>query len=164
MTIADKLTRLATAHDAIISAINAKGGAATGDGFEDFATDIAAIPGGGVNIDTAEVTVPSNYPSSISFDDLKGEPQMFVVRQKETSISSSGSTTYYYVIAVVYDGDTTVGNYFRIGSTRTVYPATSGYSWTYNNGTLTVTSSALARNATPGAFYSGIKYELIYVY
>lgn len=165
MTIADKLTRLATAHDAIISAINAKGGSATGDGFEDFATDIAAIPtGGGVHIDTAEVTVPSGYPSSISFTDLKGEPQMFVVRQKETSISSSGSTTYYYVIAVVYDGDTTVGNYFRIGSTRTVYPATSGYSWTYNNGTLTVTSSALARNAVPGAFYTNIKYELIYVY
>lgn len=47
MTIADKLTRLSTAHDAIISAINAKGGSATGDGFEDFAADIAAIPGGG---------------------------------------------------------------------------------------------------------------------
>ncbi len=335
MTIADKLTRLATAHDAIISAINAKGGSATGDGFEDFATDIAAIPsgpsinveasksvnvsasgtttispstgydamaeakavvaagsaatpatsitanpsisvssgglitasvsasqnvtptvsagwvssgtagaitvsgsntsqlttqgtqtiypsssdqsissgryltgaqtikgvavanltaanikkdvvvtigdsadadrimsvtgtyeggGGGVNIGTAEVTVPSQYPSSISFTDLQGEPQMFVVRQNETSISSSGSTTYYYVIAVVYDGSTTVGNYFRIGSTRTVYPATSGYSWTYNNGTLTVTSSAATRNAVPGAFYSSIKYELIYVY
>lgn len=47
MTIADKLTRLSTAHDAIISAINAKGGSATGDGFEDFAADIAAIPSGG---------------------------------------------------------------------------------------------------------------------
>ena len=47
MTIASCLTRLSAARDAIISAINAKGGSATGHGFEDFATDIAAIQTGG---------------------------------------------------------------------------------------------------------------------
>ena len=43
MTIASCLTRLSAARDAIISAINGKGGSATGHGFEDFATDIAAL-------------------------------------------------------------------------------------------------------------------------
>lgn len=68
MTIADKLTRLATAHDAIISAINAKGGSATGDGFEDFATDIAAIPSGpSVNVEASKsVNVSGSGTTTIS--------------------------------------------------------------------------------------------------
>lgn len=68
MTIADKLTRLATAHDAIISAINAKGGSATGDGFEDFATDIAAIPSGpSINVEASKsVNVSGSGTTTIS--------------------------------------------------------------------------------------------------
>lgn len=68
MTIADKLTRLSTAHDAIISAINAKGGSATGDGFEDFAADIAAIPSGSsawTKIATQEFNASTNSSSAI---------------------------------------------------------------------------------------------------
>ena len=46
MSISDKLTRLSAAHDAIAAAITQKGGTVnTGDGFEDFAADIATIPG-----------------------------------------------------------------------------------------------------------------------
>ena len=48
MSISDKLTRLTAAHSAISSAITAVGGTvASGDGFEDFASDIGTIPQGG---------------------------------------------------------------------------------------------------------------------
>lgn len=46
-TIAENLTKLQTARTNIASAITAKGGTVSqGDGFEDFATDIATIPSG----------------------------------------------------------------------------------------------------------------------
>ena len=48
MSIADKITRLQTAKTNIANAITTKGGTViTGDGFEEFATDIASIPSGG---------------------------------------------------------------------------------------------------------------------
>lgn len=115
---------------------------------------------GGVNIGTASAT-GSNYPTSLSFTGLQGEPKAFMLRST-SQISSSGSTTYYYIIAMVYDGSTTEGTLFRIGSTRRVQNQTTGYSWTYSNGTLTVRSSASSRSSTPGAFNN--TYELVYIY
>lgn len=47
MSIADKLSRLSTARNNIITAITNKGVTATGHGFEDFPNDIASITGGG---------------------------------------------------------------------------------------------------------------------
>lgn len=47
MSIADTLTRLSTARDDIITALTGKGVTATGHGFEDFPSDIAAIDQGG---------------------------------------------------------------------------------------------------------------------
>lgn len=46
MSISDKLTRLASARNSIISALGSKGVTATGHGFEDFPDDIAAITSG----------------------------------------------------------------------------------------------------------------------
>ena len=52
-TIAENLQRLQTARTNIASAITTKGGTVTsGDGFEDFATDIATIPSGGGQAET----------------------------------------------------------------------------------------------------------------
>ena len=113
-------------------------------------------------IDTKTVSASNSYPNSISFTNMLGEPKMFVCRC-DTSISASGSTTYYYIINMTYNGTNTKGSYFRIGSTRQVAPVSSGYSWTYNNNTLTLTSSANDRSASPGTFYYGT-YELIYAY
>lgn len=49
-TIAENLTRLQNATTAIGNAITAKGGTvSSGDGLEDFASDIATIPSGGEN-------------------------------------------------------------------------------------------------------------------
>lgn len=116
---------------------------------------------GGVNIGTATVTA-SNYPTQINFTNLSGEPKAFFVKST-TNISSSGSTTYYYIIAIRYDGTNYTGTYFRVGNTRQTSHVTSGYSAIYKNNTLTVSSSAASRSASPGAFYNG-SYELTYVY
>lgn len=117
--------------------------------------------GGSVQYDTKTATA-SNYPTSLQFTSMKGEPKAFVLRLN-AQVSSSGSTTYYYIVDVSAFGTTTHGNCFRIGSTRRVDNITSGYSWSYSGTTLTVTSSAASRSASPGAFYSG-SYELMYAY
>lgn len=128
-----------------------------------YATATVNVPtgGGSVQYDTKTATA-SDYPTSLSFTSMKGQPKFFVVRLN-AQVSSSGSTTYYYIVDVVSNGTTTHGNCFRIGSTRRVDNITSGYSWTYSGTTLTITSSAASRSASPGAFYSG-SYELMYAY
>ena len=124
-------------------------------------TQGTASGGGGYQLDTATATA-SNYPTSLNFTGLKGEPVAFAIRCA-SSITSSGNTSYYYVINMTYDGTSTKGNAFRVGSTRAVNNITSGYSWSYSDTTLTAKSSAASRSASPGAFYSGT-YELVYVY
>lgn len=118
--------------------------------------------GGSVQFDTKTATGGSTYPTSLQFTGMKGEPKAFVLRLN-AQVSSSGSTTYYYIVDIAAFGTTTHGNCFRIGSTRRVDNITSGYSWSYSGTTLTVTSSAASRSASPGAFYSG-SYELLYAY
>ena len=117
--------------------------------------------GGGVNIDTKTATV-SNYPVSLEFSSMKGQPKAFSLRLG-TQVSSSGSTSYYYIVDIVWNGTNYHGNCFRIGSTRRVETITSGYSATYSGTTLTITSSASSRSYSPGAFYNG-SYELVYIY
>ena len=117
--------------------------------------------GGSVSYDTKTATA-SNYPTSLAFTSMKGQPKFFTVRLN-AQVSSSGSTTYYYIVNITSNGTTTHGNCFRIGNTRRVDNITSGYSFTYSGTTLTITSSATSRSASPGAFYSG-SYELMYAY
>ena len=117
--------------------------------------------GSSVSFDTKTATA-SDYPTSLQFTSMKGEPKAFVVRLN-AQVSSSGSTTYYYIVDISHFGTTTHGNCFRIGSTRRVDNITSGYSYTYSGTTLTITSSAASRSASPGAFYNG-SYELLYCY
>lgn len=132
----------------------------TGIDVADFSTVSVAVSGGSANIDTKTITA-SNYPVSISFSSMKGEPKAFFLKST-SQISSSGSTTYYYIICMRYNGTNTTGSCFRIGSTRRVDPIASGYSWSYSGTTLTITSSAASRSASPGAFNNG--YELVYIY
>lgn len=115
--------------------------------------------GGSVNIDTKTVTA-SNRPSSLSFTSMKGAPKAWFL--KATFTMTSSSSTYYYVDSMRYNGDNTQGRLFRMGSTRQTEHVTSGYSYTYSNGTLTVSSSG-NRTTSPGCFYNG-SYELVYVY
>lgn len=124
-------------------------------------TGTASGGDGNVSYDTKTATA-SDYPTSLSFTSMKGQPKAFVVRLN-AQVSSSGSTTYYYIVDISAFGTTTHGNCFRIGSTRRVDNITSGYSWSYSGTTLTITSSASSRSASPGAFYNG-SYELLYAY
>jgi len=117
--------------------------------------------GGSVSFDTKTETA-SNYPVSLQFTSMKGQPKAFVCRLN-AQVSSSGNTTYYYIVDISAFGTTTHGNCFRIGGTRRIDNITSGYSWSYSGTTLTITSSAASRSASPGAFYSG-SYELLYAY
>ena len=116
--------------------------------------------GGSVNIDTKTVTA-TNYPLSISFSSMKGQPKAWFLKST-AQISSSGSTTYYYIINMLYNGTDIAGSCFHIGSTRRVEPVTSGYSASYSGTTLTITSSASSRSYSPGAFNN--TYELVYIY
>lgn len=157
--------------DNIKSGVIVKIGDSTDDDCVTSVTGTYSGGGGSVSVDTKTVTA-SNYPVSISFSSMKGEPKYFFLRST-SQISSSGSTTYYYIIDMRYDGNANKycdGNVFRIGSTRRVDVITTassggvvtGYTWSYSGTTLTITSSAASRSASPGAFNN--TYELVYLY
>ena len=131
-------------------------------GYYPSAATLTVSGGGSVKFDTKTASGGSTYPTSLQFTSMKGEPKAFVLRLN-AQVSSSGSTTYYYIVDIAAFGTTTHGNCFRIGSTRRVDNITSGYSWSYSGTTLTITSSAASRSASPGAFYNG-SYELLYAY
>ena len=113
-----------------------------------------------VQIGTKTMTNSSDQNTSISFTGLSGQPIAFFVRLT-SSVSRSSSYRYYYVENVRYNGTNTNGRYFyRYNGTLT--NDTSHYSFTYANGTLTISSSA-SRSAAGGSFYNG-SYELVYIY
>ena len=90
MSISDKITRLATAHDDIAAAIATKGGTVnTGDGFEDFAADIATIPQTGG-------TQPTLHAPTITRSGNK------------ISVSNPSTNGNYAAGFKIYDGDTYV--------------------------------------------------------
>lgn len=115
--------------------------------------------GGSVNIDTKTVTA-SNRPTSLSFTGLLGQPKAFFVRCT-ASMSRSSNSTYYYVADMRYNGTNTTGNCWRMSNGNWTN-ITSGYSFTYSNGTLTVSSNG-STTTSPGCFYPG-QYELVYIY
>lgn len=159
----DKITFLDDGVTLINKSITANGTYnASSDNADGYSSVTVNVSGGGsVSYDTKTAT-GANYQTSMEFTSMKGEPKAFVCRLN-AQVSSSGSTTYYYIVDVSAYGTTTHGNCFRIGSTRRVENITSGYSWSYSGTTLTISSSAASRSASPGAFYNG-SYELMYVY
>jgi hypothetical protein len=110
--------------------------------------------GGGTAL-TSEAT-PTSNSLSISFTGLQGEPTTFTV---QTGANITLATTRY-VTSVTNNGTNTTGVCgYKATSGSTAY-YTSNYSYTYSNGTLTITSSAAS---TGGYFKSGTKYQLSYV-
>jgi len=130
-----------------------------------YATATVNVPtsGGGATVATKSVTA-SNRPSSLAFSDLSGQPIMFAL--KATFTMTSSSSTYYYVDSMrgylSNNAYTVQGRLFRMGSTRQTEQVQTGYTATYSNGTLTLTSTG-NRTTSPGCFYNG-SYELVYVY
>ena len=133
--------------------------AESGKAYSPVTVNVAS--GGSVNIETTTKSNSDNTATSLQFTSLKGQPKAWFLRV-QTQISSSGSTTYYYIINMRSNGTNVTGNCFRIGSTRRVDNITSGYSASYSNGTLTISSSG-NRTTSPGSFYNGT-YELVYIY
>lgn len=123
---------------------------------------ITGTGGGSSTVATATTTNSSATNTSISFS-VSGEPIAFALVNTGNITLSSG---YYYISSIIYDGSSCIGSYGYYksggGSSRYVYADSSHYSFTYSNGTLTVSSSA-SRSAAGGAFYN-TTYKLVYVY
>ena len=140
-------------------AITANG---TGIDVAQYATVSVNVSGGGSSTVSSKTASLSATANSISFTGLSGQPIAWFARCT-TQLASSGSTTYYYVDSVRYNGSNTQATLFRIGSTRRIQNQTSGISYTYSGGTLTITTTATSAGSTPGYFYNGT-YELTYIY
>ena len=106
--------------------------------------------GSSYNIATSDVQVGSGA-TSITFTGLTDEPSYFSLAFKSDFGTSSG---YQRVITVVYDGNTTYG--LAMDSSA---KAQTSWSYTYNNGTLTISSSGT--NAG-GYFHQPGYYQLTY--
>lgn len=117
-----------------------------------------AAGGGGSSGATINViqVKPSSNGTSISFTGLIDKPKMFAIMPMGNI--TLGSTRY--VTGVICDGSYIAGTYgYRSGSSATSYYSGSYFTWTYNNGTLTVTTSS---STNGGYFSSSATYVLIY--
>ena len=117
----------------------------------------------GGNVGTKTFSNTSATATQISFSSLSGTPKAFFVRCT-TTLTRSSSYRYYYVADMRWDGSSSggvAGNRWYMYNGQ-YYNITSGYSYTYSNGTLTLSSSG-NQSTSPGAFYNGT-YELVYVY
>lgn len=117
--------------------------------------------GGSSTIATA-TTTPSSNATSISFT-VTGQPKAFMVQMVAATYTMTSG--YYVVESVMYDGSATTGNYYYYksggGSGHTQNFSNSYFSFTYSNGTLTVSSNS---STNGGYFYSDKQYKLTYVY
>ena len=110
--------------------------------------------GGGVAAKVGTATTTPTYAStSISFTGLLGEPTSFaVVSNADLATGASPWKT----AAVVYDGTSLHGQTIRNTSNAQVTYDGSSFSYTYNNGTLTITGS--------GTNFQANQYKLVYTY
>ena len=94
--------------------------------------------------------------TTITFTGLTGEPTMFTI----FPLGNITLGTTRYVTNVSYDGTTTHGVYgYRSGQSGTSYYSQSYFTWTYDNGTLTVKTSSTTNG---GYFSSSVTYQLNY--
>ena len=109
-------------------------------------------------VQIAEAT-PTANALTLTFNGLSGEPTLFSIDPIENI--TLGTTRS--VGTVSYDGTNIVGAYLYKASTYVSATSTysdTAYSYTYANGTLTITSDGAT---TGGYFVSGITYRLIYI-
>ena len=106
--------------------------------------------GSSSNIGTADVQVGSGA-TSITFTGLTDEPSCFSCLFKSNFATSSG---YTRTIVVVHDGTSTYGMEMGSGA-----EATTNWSYTYNNGSLTISSQSTSAG---GYFHQPGYYQLTY--
>lgn len=125
--------------------------------------------GGSANIGTATSTSVAEVTASkstVTFTGLQGEPQGFFLRCT-SGLFRSTSNNYYYIIAMSYDGEKYDSTTYHQSNGETKNNESSTrYSFTYDNGTLVITSTA-GKSYTGGGFYldgGNTCYSLVYVY
>ncbi len=106
--------------------------------------------GGSIAVDYKEVS--GTNTSSIAFTGLSGQPTSFVI----FSTSSLSTGTPSKVATVVYDGTSTFADTITNTSNAQVTYVGNGFSFSYANGTLTVTSA--------GESFTADSYVLAYTY
>lgn len=119
--------------------------------------------GGSVTVKTTTMSNTSATATQIQFTSLTGQPKAFFCRCT-SNLSRNSSNRYYYIADIRWDGSSTGG---VVGNKYYVYNGqysnqTTGYSQSYSNGTLTLTTTG-SQTASPGSFFNGT-YELVYVY
>ena len=111
----------------------------------------------GAKIDSV-TTTPSSRELSISFSGLKGTPLAFCCAQEgQTTFSKS----YRWIISVTYDGTTIRNETHGVSGSSMIGYNFSNCTYTYSNGTLTITSPSSGSN---GYFKDGMLHRLLYVY
>lgn len=108
--------------------------------------NVSVSGGGGISEDVVD-TETNSTSSTLVFDDLYGEPTSFVVYYEDNMSTPSG--TPYRALMLVYDGATLHGQTLTNTNNAQVTYDGSSFSHSYNNGTLTITS-------TGAQFISGI--------
>lgn len=109
---------------------------------------------------SSDLTASGAGSTSISFTGLSGEPKMFSV----CAVAQFNNSATRCVVSVMFDGTTTYGNWVYQSSNKSwgiLYASSSYFSFTYSNGTLTISTSSTTNG---GVFRSGTNYRLIYSY
>lgn len=150
-------TSIASLFSDIANAIRAKTGGSSQIVADNFPAAIATIPA----IRAASVKARASSATSITFTGLQGQPKSFSMFYQGSvgpiPTSSSNRMTFY----VIFDGANTIT--FRVYRNTTtnhsIYYSytTSVSSWTYNNGTLVLTSAGLSTS-------TDAYYNLVYTY
>lgn len=93
------------------------------------------------SMDGSKSVTPSSGATSIQFTGLTTEPTWFILSVTQSSLNASR------VADIIYDGTSVYGNY--LGSNKYANYSDSAFSYTYNNGTLTITSSTYTFDNKP---------------
>lgn len=137
----------------IADAIRSKTGGSSAIAAGNMPTAIRNISSASIG----EATAQRTNLSSISFTGLNGEPKLFCVFLDSGSFTFTGRS----IALICSYGDTTCGVSAYGGSEADLQYRTSYYSWTYSNGTLTVSCSSASSG---GSFKASTTYRLVYVY
>lgn len=121
-----------------------------------YASVDVSVSGGGGSTNpsiSGTFTELSSASSTITFTDLQGEPTSFIVTCDDNLATGASP---FKVAAVVYDGTSLHGQTITNTNNAQVTYDNSSFSYTYNNGTLTITST--------GAYFQPTVYVLAYSY
>ena len=154
-------TSLASLFSDIADAIRAKTGGSGQIVADDFPDEINNISSG--TVAAVSATVGSSTQLSLSFT-VQGEPKAFACKGQADGYTLAGrDSAYRFVTVVMYDGSTKYAlSTGRNSSGEQSSILTSSYfSFSYNNGTFTITSQS---DSTGGFFGKSCTYWLIYIY